>query len=390
MDLEKALMAAAVEQIKSHFHELVGSIRHPTTGEFPTLVVKGDSLENLSMQVEGSPELLELVKERLGTEADRMTLTPVGPREAPRVFLSYTTADAPLAKRIAEALMAHGIDTWWDQWEIRAGDSLRQKIDQGLGGCTHFVVLLTQSSIDKPWVNAELDAAFVRKLSNECRLIPLRHGIDPSHLPPLLRILKSPSIDENASDVRQVINDIHGVSEKPPLGSPPEAARDPTPTGYSAAATAVARVFVEASEHGMSFDPQISLEDLCEKTGLTDEDLDDAIHELGGMVKETFGTARPERDLFAEFDRFWKPWNPADDALLLAAEMVNTKDFPGAMSKIAEQIGWPARRLNSAASYLIRRRLVEFIDTLDCRPFTAYRITRTDATRRFVKSRQGQ
>lgn len=388
MDLEKALMAAAVEQVKDHFHDLVGSIRHPATGEFPTLVVKGDSLEDLSMQIEGSPELLELVKERLGVEASGATLKPLVKRETPRVFLSYTTADAALAKRIAEALMAHGIETWWDQWEIRAGDSLRQKIDQGLGGCTHFVVLLTPSSIHKPWVNAELDAAFVRKLSDECRLIPLRHGIDPSHLPPLLRSLKSPSIDENASDVLQIINDIHGVSEKPPLGCPPEAVRDPSPTGYSAAATAVARVFVEASEHGTGFDPQMSLEDLCEKTGLTNEDLDDAIHELGGMVKETFGTARPERDLFAEFDRFWKPWNPADDALLLAAEMVNSPEFPGAMSKIAETLGWPARRLNSAASYLIRRRLVDFIDTLDCLPFAAYRITRNDATRRFVKSRR--
>ena len=112
----------------------------------------------------------------------------------PKVFLSYTTSDQALAKRIAEALMAQGIDTWWDQWEIRAGDSLRRRIDQGLGNCSHFVVLLTEASIKKPWVNAELDAAFVRKLNDHCRLIPLRYGIEPSALPALLQGLRLPTI----------------------------------------------------------------------------------------------------------------------------------------------------------------------------------------------------
>ncbi|GMU45000.1 MAG: hypothetical protein IT479_15550 [Xanthomonadales bacterium] len=70
--------------------------------------------------------------------------------------------------------------------------------------------------------------------------------------------------------------------------------------------------------------------------------------------------------------------------------MVNSPDFPSAMSAIAEQLDWPARRLNPAASHLMRWQLVDYLDTLDSRPFTAHRITRNDATRRFVKSRQGR
>jgi len=388
MDLKKAVMDAAIEQIKKHFHEVVGAIRHPETGEFPTLIVQGNSLDALSLKIEGSPELLDLVKQRLGVEAEGVSFVPTE-KKAPKVFLSYTTADAVLARRIAEALMAAGIDTWWAEWEIKAGDSLRQRIDQGLGDCTHFVVLLTPASIDKPWVNAELDAALVRKLRNECSLIPLRHQIEASQLPPLLSGLKSPQIDDEAAEIQQVINDIHGISVKPPLGNAPEAVRVATPTGYSPAATAIARFFVEASEHGVGFDPQIDADELREKTGLTEEDLDDAIHELSGMVKETFGTVRPECDLFAEFDGYWMPWKPADDALVVAAAMINSADFPAQLAAIAERIGWPARRLNAAARYLIRRRIVDCIHTLDSHPFTAYRITRTDATRRFVKSRQG-
>ncbi len=389
MDLEKALMNEAIAQIKKDFHEKIGSIRHPGTGEFPTVIVRGDALDDLSIQVEGSPELLALVKDRLGVEANGVSFEETASAR-PKVFLSYTTADQALARRIAEALMAQGIETWWDQWEIRAGDSLRQKIDQGLGDCTHFVVLLTETSIQKPWVNAELDAAFVRKLNDHCRLIPLRHGIEPSSLPPLLQGLRSPTISVDASDIQQIINDIHGITDKPPLGQAPGAVMSSASTGYSAAATAVARVFVEASEHGDSFDPQMSVADLREKTGLTNEDMDDAFHELRDFVKERFGSVRPERYLFAEFDQHWKPWNPSEDALVLAAAMVNSPDFPAAMSAIAGRLDWPARRLNPATSYLMRRQLVDYLDSLDSRPFTAHRITRNDATRRFVKSRQSR
>ncbi len=83
-------------------------------------------------------------------------------------------------------------DTFFDQWEIAPGDSIRQKIDAGLAGCTHFFVLLTLQSLPKPWVNAEIDAAFIRKLEGQCKFIPLRQNLSVDALPPLLKALYSP------------------------------------------------------------------------------------------------------------------------------------------------------------------------------------------------------
>lgn len=386
MDIQQAILQAAVEQLKNQLHERVGSIRHPTTGESPTLVVEGDSLDSLTMRIEGSPELLELVKSRLGAEAEGVGLVSKDVVK-PHVFLSYTTADRDLAESIANALMAQGIETWWDKWEVRSGDSLRQKIDSGIGGCTHFLVLLTPSSIDKPWVNAELDAAFVRKVSDECKLIPLRHQLEASALPPLLRGLSSPVIDAEASQIQQLINDIHGISAKPLLGNPPTAVRNVVSSGYTAAATAVVKVFVERSEYGISHETQIPIEDLAKETDLTLEDLEDAIHELRNFVVESFGVVRATRDLYAEFDQHWKPWNPAADAREVAARMINEADFTAVLKEIAERMHWSPRRLNAAASYLARRRVVDFIDTLDSHPFAMFRVMATGDTRRFVKSR---
>ncbi|MFO1263777.1 MAG: toll/interleukin-1 receptor domain-containing protein [Rhodoferax sp.] len=157
---EEQILRAAMEQVANEMHERVSSIRHPGTGEFPTVVVNGTSLEDMSMRIDGSPELLQIVNERLGAavvgESDDAAPS-LGAQ--PKVFLSWGWEDRSLAEPIANALMAKGVDTWWSEWCINAGDSLRQKIDEGLNDCTHFVVLLTPQSIRKPWVNQEIEVA---------------------------------------------------------------------------------------------------------------------------------------------------------------------------------------------------------------------------------------
>jgi hypothetical protein len=64
-NLEDAMMAMMLESVRKQITEKVGGIRDPDTGEFPTIVVHGDSIDKLSCQVEGSPKLVALVKERL-------------------------------------------------------------------------------------------------------------------------------------------------------------------------------------------------------------------------------------------------------------------------------------------------------------------------------------
>ena len=74
------------------------------------------SLEDLQMTVEGSPEVVALVRDRLGIGAENEEEEKEDTGEMPRVFLSYTSDDIELARRLAESLQANGIDTWWDRW----------------------------------------------------------------------------------------------------------------------------------------------------------------------------------------------------------------------------------------------------------------------------------
>jgi hypothetical protein len=385
-DLSKEMMRRAAAKVAHELRERLGSIRHPDTGEFPFIIIEGDSLEDMRFRVEGSPGLLEIVKARLSPEDQQAMAFVSTEADPPRAFLSYAGEDRDLAKKIAEGLQAHGIKTWWAEWEIRAGDSIRRKIDEGLGDCTHFLVLLTPQSINKPWVNEEIDAGFVRKVNAKSRFIPLRHALGPEALPPLLSGMLSPRISADASNLLELVNDIHGLTQKPPLGVAPTALDAPR-TGYSAAATTVASVFVARSEHGGYADPRVNIDDLVEEIGLTSEDVADALHELRHRLKVSYGLVTPEASLYSEFDHFWKPWNPADDALRIAADFVNKPKTSVDLTEIAARYDWPPRRLNPAITYLAERGVIHLTKTLGRSHYVGVVFPNTDAARRFVKSR---
>ena len=126
-NMADALMAAVLEGIRTQITEKIGSIRDRDTGEFPTVIVRGEDIENLTLHVEGSPKLVALVKERLGMEEKEDEKT-ASPDSSPRVFLSYTSDNLDFARCIAEALQANGIETWWDRWCIYPGDSLHCRV----------------------------------------------------------------------------------------------------------------------------------------------------------------------------------------------------------------------------------------------------------------------
>jgi len=389
---EESLLKAVMTQAAEKVSERISSIRLPETGEFPTVVVSAKALNDIQLRVEGSPELLALVKERMevnSEEDDQGEKMTEQITRNPKVFLSYANEDRDAAQKVAEALQAQGIDTWWAEWCISSGDSLRQKIDVGLGECTHFLVLLTPMALTKPWVNQEMDAGLVRKLREKAKFIPLRLGLKPDKLPPLLSGMLAPSIDDWAAGIEQLIGDIYEVTKKPLLGNPPRAVQASTSvTGYSAAASAVAKYFVEHTRHARKFDPMISVDELAESCGLSKDDTLDAIHELRGMVNARHSQdAYPEAELFATCDRFWMSWSPADDALRLATDMMNIESFPTSPNQIGERYVWEPRRLNPAMAYLINRNCVRHLDAFDGGPWLTVRIQRTDETRRFVKSR---
>ena len=59
------------------------------------------------------------------------------------VFLSYARDDAAAARRIAEALRASGLEVWFDENELRGGDSWDAKIRKQINDCTLFIPIIS-------------------------------------------------------------------------------------------------------------------------------------------------------------------------------------------------------------------------------------------------------
>ena len=65
------------------------------------------------------------------------------------VFLSYASQDAEAAQKICEALRAAGIEVWFDQSELRGGDSWDQSIRKQIKTCALFIPLISHTTHDR-------------------------------------------------------------------------------------------------------------------------------------------------------------------------------------------------------------------------------------------------
>jgi len=62
------------------------------------------------------------------------------------VFLSYASQDAEAARNLCNALRVAGIEVWFDQSELRGGDSWDQKIRQQVKSCYLFVPIISANT----------------------------------------------------------------------------------------------------------------------------------------------------------------------------------------------------------------------------------------------------
>lgn len=401
-NISDAITAQILEGIKDNIQKRIGTLRHLVTGESPVVIVKGKSFANLSIEIEGSPELVDLVQQRMNEGNDMTTDTASTKNAAEKekvVFLCHGSEDKMFVRRLANDLTRHGLKVFFDEWEIGPGDSIREKIDLGLTECTHFIVVLTQSSLAKSWVNKEIDAAFVRHVEESVVFIPIRLNLPVESLPPLLRAKHAPSFDEYEDNFKNLVSTIYGASKKPKLGPVPSFVQKKVDeTGLSSAAEAIVSMIVEKSETGYSHDPLLTPDAIRSQTSLVDDDIIDAIDELegAGFVRRHHALGEgelgfiwlaPENELFVTFDSFFKDFCPKEDALRVAAEVVNSDSGAILIEKVAQNFQWQPRRMNPAVNYLIDRQLVETGNEMGSHPWVTFWIRKIPATRRFVKDR---
>lgn len=93
------------------------------------------------------------------------------------VFISHSHKDKMIARTLARKLNQYGIYAWIDEAEIKIGDSLIDKIRDGIDKVDYLIALISADSVESEWVKKELDIAMNREIeSKRVVVIPVLTG----------------------------------------------------------------------------------------------------------------------------------------------------------------------------------------------------------------------
>lgn len=131
------------------------------------------------------------------------------------VFISHASEDKEtVAHPLADALKSNGLSVWYDEFELKIGDSLRRKIDKGIANSNFGIIVISRDFINKGWTNYELDGLITRAVNGDQTILPIWHNItkrevinySPSLADKLARSTTEFTIEEIAEEIADLIN----------------------------------------------------------------------------------------------------------------------------------------------------------------------------------------
>lgn len=133
------------------------------------------------------------------------------------VFISHASEDKEgFVRDLAQALAERDLIVWYDEFELRVGDSLRRKIDAGLANSRFGIVVLSSHFFNKNWAQYELDGLVVREMTGQQILLPIWHNISKDEI-----IRRSPSLADKValnsatSTIAEIADELYAVIQRP-------------------------------------------------------------------------------------------------------------------------------------------------------------------------------
>ncbi len=113
------------------------------------------------------------------------------------VFIAEVADDREFAQALAGALRQRGLSVWWEEEQIKPGDSWADLVQDALHGSENVVFVLSAGAAKSNWLAVELGGA----LALQKRIIPvIKAGTPPEEIPGPLRLRKPlASLDATAA-----------------------------------------------------------------------------------------------------------------------------------------------------------------------------------------------
>jgi len=99
------------------------------------------------------------------------------------IFVSHASEDKEtVAIPLVNILLRAGLKAWLDEYDMKLGDSLREKVDHGLAKSRFGVVILSPAFLSKKWPKRELNGLMAVEEDDHKVILPVWHQISKSVL----------------------------------------------------------------------------------------------------------------------------------------------------------------------------------------------------------------
>ena len=148
-----------------------------------------------------------------------------------KIFISYSSRDKDVVRQLATDLQEIGHKPWLDEWEIKVGECIVTKIEEGVSKSDYVVIILTPHSISSGWVDKEWETAYWSEIEqNKILVLPIL--FEDCDIPPLLKTKKYADFRRSyAVGFAQLIQAIlpsYSEEHKPSMPKPPRTDKEVT------------------------------------------------------------------------------------------------------------------------------------------------------------------
>ena len=142
------------------------------------------------------------------------------------LFLCHSSEDKEnVVIPFTKLLEARGVSYWLDQAEIKIGDSISAKIDEGLRGSRYVLAFISKSFLERKWPDRELRSALSRSLGEgSIKVLPVLVGITSKEFfrrYPLLSDIRCAILSDDLESLAGEVTEVVSISSLKPVYKKP-------------------------------------------------------------------------------------------------------------------------------------------------------------------------
>jgi hypothetical protein len=127
------------------------------------------------------------------------------------VFISHSSEDKEdFVRPLTLELQSLGVKVWYDEFELKLGDSLRRSIDKGLINSKYGIVVLSTSFFKRNWTQYELDGFVNREMNGMKVILPIWHKVSKDEVQKFSPSLADKvALNSSVYSIKEIAEEIH-------------------------------------------------------------------------------------------------------------------------------------------------------------------------------------